>query len=135
MGARREQLWREFLEAGGWILLIETADPVFPQGFDPWNVERVSAAEVLHTRWLKLGNAAGSLEVLDHRCLTEGSGKHPLFEGVGRATVTGLRSEPRIEETGGRLLLTAEGIHLDFRGGRVSRSGQTLTVTVPRPSP
>jgi hypothetical protein len=135
MGARRAALRREFLEAAGWTLVLETTDPIFPQGFDPWNIERVSASEVLHTRWVKLGNASGSLEVLDRPCLTEGSGKHPLFEGVRRATVTALRSEPRIEETGDRLLLTAEGIHCDFRGGRVSRSGQTLTITLPRSPP
>ena len=130
MGARRAALRRELLEARGWTLVVESVAPLFPQGFDPWNVERLSAAEVLHTRWIKLGNASGSLEVLDRRCLTEGAGHHPLFEGVRRATVTGLSSEPRVEETADKLLLTFDGIHLDFRGARASRSGQTLTITL-----
>jgi hypothetical protein len=90
----------------------------------------VSASEVLHTRWLKLGNAAGSVEILDHKCLTEGSGKHPLFEGVRHATVTGLAAEPRVEEIPGRVKISADGLTLEFRGARVTRTGQTLTVTV-----
>jgi hypothetical protein len=130
MAARRAALRREFLETPGWTLVLETADPVFPQGFDPWNLERVSPSEVLHLRWLKLGNAAGSVEILDRKCLTEGSGKHPLFEGVRRATVTGLAAEPRVEEIPGRVKISAGGLNLEFRGSRVTRSGQTLTVTV-----
>jgi hypothetical protein len=81
-------------------------------------------------RWLKLGSAAGSVEILDRKCLTEGSGKHPLFEGVRRATVTGLAAEPRVEEIPGRVKISAGGLNLEFRGSRVTRSGQTLTVTV-----
>jgi hypothetical protein len=130
MSARRANLRREFLDTAGWTLVLETADPVFPQGFDPWNLVRVSASEVLHTRWLKLGNAAGSVEILDHKCLTEGSGKHPLFEGVRHATVTGLAAEPRVEEIPGRVKISADGLTLEFRGARVTRTGQTLTVTV-----
>jgi hypothetical protein len=130
MAARRATLRREFLETPGWTLVLETADPVFPQGFDPWNLERVSPSEVLHMRWLKLGNAAGSVEILDRKCLTEGSGKHPLFEGVRRATVTGLAAEPRVEEIPGRVKISADGLTLEFRGARVTRSGQTLTVTL-----
>jgi hypothetical protein len=133
MRDRRKALRREFLEAGGWSLVLETGDPLFPQNFDPWNVERLSAAEVLHTRWLKLGNASGSIEVLDRKCLTEGAGKHPLFEGVRRATITGLPAEPRVEETPGGVKISADGLTLEFRGARVTRSGQTVTVTTSFP--
>jgi hypothetical protein len=130
MAARRATLRREFLETPGWTFVLETADPVFPQGFDPWNLERVSPSEVLHTRWLKLGNAAGSVEVLDRKCLTEGSGKHPLFNGVQRMTVTGLAGEPRVEETTDTVKMSSDGLTLEFRGARVTRSGETLTVTL-----
>ena len=129
IAARHATRRREFLETPGWTLVLETADPVFPQGFDPWNLERVSPSEVLHTRWLKLGNGAGSVEILDRKCLTEGSGKHPLFEGVRRATVTGL-AEPRVEEIPGGLKISGDGLTLEFRGARAVRSGQTVTVTV-----
>jgi hypothetical protein len=130
MGARRAALLQDFLEARGWTVVVEAGDPIFPLGFDPWNVERLSAAEVLHTRWIKLGNASGSLEVLDRHCLTEGAGKHPLFEGVARATITGLTSEPRIEETDGAVKISENGLTLDFRGARVAQDGQTVTITL-----
>jgi hypothetical protein len=129
---RRAALRQDFLEARGWTVVVEAGNPLFPQGFDPWNVERLSAAEVLHTRWIKLGNASGSLEVLDRHCLTEGAGKHPLFEGVARATITGLTSEPRIEETPQSVKISAEGLTLEFRAAHLVRSGQTVTVTLLR---
>ena len=128
---RREQLRRGFVESPGWKVVLEADDPVFPQKFDPWNVERLSASEVLHTRWVKLGNASGSLEALGRRCLTESAGKHPLFEGLRRATVE-LPSEPRVEETPQSIKISAEGLTLEFRGARLSRSGQTWTVILPR---
>ncbi|HYV41363.1 MAG TPA: hypothetical protein VEO02_06195 [Thermoanaerobaculia bacterium] len=134
LGARRAALAREFLGAPGWRVVVETKDPILPQGFDPWNVERLSAAEVLHTPWIKLGNALGSLEVLDRHCLTEGAGKHPLFDGVRRATITGLSSEPRIEEADGAVKISEKGLTLTLRGARVTRDGQTMTITLgPRP--
>jgi hypothetical protein len=128
--ARNAALLREFLRAPGWTVVVETEDPVFPSGFDPWNVERLSASEVLHTRWIKLGNSSGSLEVLDRHCLTEGAGKHPLFEGVRRATITGLSSEPRIEEADGAVKISEKGLTLTLRGARVTRDGQTVTITL-----
>ena len=139
--ARNVALLREFLRAPGWTVVVETEDPIFPLGFDPWNVERLSASEVLHTRWIKLGNSSGSLEVLDRHSLTEGAGKHPLFEGVRRVTITGLPSAPRIEEADGAVKISENGLTLDFRGARVAQDGHTVTITlrpqrgVPRADP
>jgi hypothetical protein len=130
MNGRRAALRRDFLEAPGWTVVVEAENAVFPQGFDPWNVDRLTASEVLHTRWIKLGNASGSLEVLGRRCLTESAGRHPLFEGVARATVTGLPSELQVEETTGAVRVSADGLTLEFRGAQVSRANQTLTVTL-----
>ena len=128
---RRTELRREFLEAPGWRVIVEAEDPLFPQNFDPWNVQRLSDSEVLHVRWIKLGNASGSVEVLDDRCLTESAGKHPLFEGVRRATID-LSSEPRAVETPEAVKISAEGITLEFKGAHLSRVGQALTVVIPR---
>jgi hypothetical protein len=132
MQARRGALRQAFLEARGWTVVVDSQAPLFPQGFDPWNVERLSESEVLHTRWIKLGNSSGSLEVLDRRCLTEGEGKHPLFEGVRRATITGLPSEPRIEETDGEVKLSENGLTLTLRGAGVTRDGKTVTIALTR---
>jgi hypothetical protein len=88
----------------------------------------------VETKWssfsIKLGNSSGSIEVLDRHCLTEGAGKHPLFEGVRRARITGLSSEPRIEETDGAVKISEKGLTLTLRGARVTRDGQTVTITL-----
>jgi hypothetical protein len=130
LGVRRAALAREFLQAPGWKVVVEAGAPLFPQAFDPLNFERVSPTEILHTRWIKLGNAAGSLEVLDHRALTEAAGQHPLFNGVKRVTVTGL-SEPRVEESDGKLTLSVQGLTLEMRGASLNRTEHTLTIKIP----
>ncbi len=127
---RRSVLRREFLEAPGWTVVVESNQPLSPTGFDPLNVEPLSDAEVLHTRWLKLASDAGSLEVLDRPCLTEAAGAHPLFQGVRRVTITGVTEEPRIEETQDAVKLSAKGLQLRFRRAWLTRLGRTLTITV-----
>ncbi|MEP7132238.1 MAG: hypothetical protein ABI914_03675 [Acidobacteriota bacterium] len=135
----RASLRNTFLSEAGWTLVLECNSPLFPQGFDPLNVERLSEGSVLHTRWLKLGNAEGTFEVLGRRCLTEAAGKHPLFEGVRRVSVAGLPEEPRTDvgegEGEGGLRVTAPGLTLAFRNARISRNGRTVTVTLGGGSP
>lgn len=127
--ARRETLRRDFLARPGWKLeLIVEGSPLFPQGFDPLNVERVGAREVLHTRYLKLGGGAGFVEVINRSSLTEGAGAHPLFNGLRRLTVTGLASEPAVAESGGKTTITADNLKAEFTGAHVTRSGQTLVI-------
>lgn len=135
--ASRADLRRKFLGAHGWRIVVESDSPLFPQGFDPLNIERIPPSEVLHTRFVKLGNAEGSLEVLDRSCLTEAKtgARHPLFEGVRRATVTGLAREPEVEpsENGG-VRVRVPGLTLEFRHARVSRARATITISVGEPA-
>jgi hypothetical protein len=127
--SKREALRREFLARPGWKLeLIAEGSPLFPQGFDPLNVERVGAREVLHTRYLKLGGGAGFIEIIDRRSLTEGAGAHPLFNGLRRLTVTGLDSEPAVAESGGRTTVTADNLKAEFTGAHVTRSDRTILI-------
>lgn len=106
----------------------ESSEPLWPQGFDPLNVYRVTEREILHTRFLKLGNSLGSLEVLDRYSLTEAAGEHPLFNGVGQLTVTGLPAEPAIKENDGGLIITGEGFRAEFRAASMEHSGKTLII-------
>lgn len=127
--AKREALRRDFLARPGWKLeLIVEGSPLFPKGFDPLNVERVGAREVLHTRFLKLGGGAGFVEIINRHSLTEGAGEHPLFNGLQRLTVTGLASEPAVSESGGKTTVNADNLKAEFTGARVTRSGQTLVI-------
>gem|GEM_PF-195155 len=123
-----------FLGQPGWTLVFDAAGvPLFPQGFDPMNVQAVSQGEVLHTRWLRLGNETGAIEVLGRTALTESVGDHPLFNGVRSLTVAGLGSEPTVTESNGTVTLQADGVDAELRGATVERSGQTMTVRLPRP--
>ncbi|HLL75652.1 MAG TPA: hypothetical protein VK421_10350 [Pyrinomonadaceae bacterium] len=135
LNSEREAARRDYLARDGWQLVLLSAEglPLWPQGFDPLNLRRLTAAELLHTRHLKLGNDAGAIEILGRAALTEGAGEHPLFNGVRRLSVVGLPAEPAVEESAGRVKVTAADLKADFRSARVSRDGRTLTVQLTGP--
>jgi len=127
----RAAVREDFFGRAGWkLVVVSESEPLSPQAFDPLNVERLAPGEVLHTRWVKLGNRTGSLEVLNARAVTEAAGKHPLFEGVRRVTVTGLPKEPDVRESGAELTVEAAGVNARFSGARWERKDRTTTVHV-----
>src|SRR5205814_1436591 len=65
------------VEAGG--------EPLWPQIFDPLNVQRLSPSYVLHARSLTVGNAAGKLDLFGRAAITEAAGAHSGFQGIRRA--------------------------------------------------
>lgn len=131
LARERERRLIAFKGKPGWRLVVEAGggEPLWPQGFDPLNVERVGAGRVLHTRYLRLGNAAGRLEVLNAEALTDGAGPHPLFQGVRRVELTGLL-KPEVSEAEGKVSVRAAGLTLEFKGAGVTRSGEVITVRV-----
>lgn len=134
--ARRAELRRAFLEKSGWTLIVAASGaPLLSRGFDPMNVQIVMPGEILHTRWLKLGQEAGVVEVLGRAALTEAAGDHPLFNGVRKLIVTGLAGEPATHEAQGVVTIEAEGIHAELRGATVERAGQVVTVRLVPTSP
>jgi hypothetical protein len=118
--AERSRKRREFLEGSGWRLVVEPKEALQARGFDPLNLERLTLSEVLHTRFVKLANTAGSIEVLGRRCLTESAGRHPLFEGVSRVTIE-LPGPPRVEQDSGTIRISGDGLTVDYRGVLTSR--------------
>ncbi len=131
---RAAPAWREEAELArpGWRLVVE-ADaeaPLWPRGFDPMNVHLVGSDEVLHTRYLALGNAVATLQLLDQSALTVAAGEHPLFGGMRRVVVTGLPSAPRVRRSGATTVVEAPGCRGEFAGARVEHRGQTLTVQI-----
>lgn len=130
---RRQEARREFIGKEGWSLsIISSASPLFPQGFDPLNVQVVTPGEVLHTRFVKLGNDAGSIQVLGRVSLTEAAGAHPLFNGVKRLTVTGLSTAPDVSVRGDTVRINADGISGELRRATVQREDRRVTVTLSR---
>jgi hypothetical protein len=120
----------EYRSAPGFSLeFVASKEPLWPQGFDPLNVTMLGKGEVLHTRWIKLGNGSGTCEVLGRPSLTEAAGEHPLFQGVRRLVVTGL-TEPMIVENGGTLTIEGGGIKASLKG-TVERSGQAWIIRMP----
>lgn len=114
--------WRVVVEAGG-------SGPLWPQGFDPLNVERIDAERVLHGRFVQVGHDAGTLQVLDAEALTTGTASHPLFHGIHRVVVTGL-AEPEVVEATDKVTVRAPGLTLEFADARVTRRGEVVTVRV-----
>lgn len=109
---------RAFDARKGWRVIITAADgqPLWPQGFDPLNVERVNGG-LLHTRFLAIGNGTCKVTAIDEDrvdivAFTEGFGPHPLFNGVRRAIIAGL-SKPAGTSTGDRVTIATSGLQLD----------------------
>jgi hypothetical protein len=125
--SRRKQ---DFLAAAGVRLeIVAGKEPLWPQGFDPWNVVILDNKEVLHTRWLKLGNGSGAVEVLGRLALTEAAGAHPLFNGVRQLIVTGL-ADPKVSQTDGKVTLETSGVKASFSGS-VERESNLVRIRLP----
>lgn len=120
----------DFISQPGWTLVVRAgAEPLWPQGFDPLNVRPLGGGMLLHVRFLKLGNAAGSLEMLDGRGLTESAGEHPLFNGVRTFTIAGLAAAPDVQERDGSVTFAGGAVKGTFSKGSVQREGRTVIVT------
>jgi hypothetical protein len=126
--ARREDVRADFLGAAGWrLVIVADGAPLFPQGFDPLNVETLRQGEVLHRRFLQLGNELGNLELMGRAALSTAAGEHPLFNGVRAVTITGL-DEDVVREVPGAVAIEGNGIVGEFRAARVERDGTTVRV-------
>jgi hypothetical protein len=127
LNARRAAQRQRILNEPGWrVTIVAPGNPLFPQGFDPLNVSVLGSGEVLHGRFLRLGNAAGTVEILGRAALTEAVGAHPLFNGVRSLTVAGLPAEPRVSTSEGTVRVEADGVRIELRGVVEHGSGSTL---------
>jgi hypothetical protein len=128
---RRSEARDAVLAAGGWTLVVRsTGAPLFAKSFDPWNVRRLSAVEVLHGRMVQLGHTSGEIEVLGRASLTEAAGAHPLFSGVRTLTIAGLPEAPSMSDSSGTTIVRAAGVEGRFTGARVDHADQARRVTL-----
>ncbi len=131
---------RAFETKEGWRVVIQSAkgQPLWPQGFDPLNVDRVDGA-LIHTRFLKLGNDAGQMTAIDEtdadvEARTEGIGPHPIFNGVSWVEVI-LSVRPAASSTGGTVTIKGPGFTAEFRNATLDQSGRQLLVQLNGPAP
>lgn len=119
-----------FLSEPGWRIEVRTApgDWLWPKELDPMNVQVTGKGEVLHTRFLNVGNSHAEIEILDRASLTTAAGDHPLFEGIARVTISGLPTEPMILETKDAITIDAAGVRARMQGARWEKSGQVVTI-------
>ena len=132
--ARRTERRKAFDAREGWRVIVEPASgrPLWPQGFDPINLEHVDGG-LLHTRFLRLANDSGELEAIDGagadiEVLTEPAGPHPLFAGIARAAFAGFAERPEVSDEGGRIIIRAPGFTASFRDADVEERGRVLVV-------
>ncbi|MBI2839197.1 MAG: hypothetical protein HYX75_12845 [Acidobacteria bacterium] len=121
-----------FLSEPGWRIEVRTApgDRLWPKGFDPMNVTVTGKGEVLHTRFLNVGNSHAEIEILDHASLTAAAGEHPLFDGIASITICGLPTEPVISETTDAIAIDTAGVTLRAQGARWEKNGQVVTIRI-----
>ncbi len=126
--AGREALRDSVLSAPGWRIevLTDSGSPLWPQQFDPWNVVALESGAIVHRRFLKLSKDGLAIEVLNRTALTVPAGEHPLFNGIRQLLVSGLPTEPTVEERPGNVVVTADGVRLEGRVRAVERTGQTI---------
>ena len=131
--AERRELREGFERRTGPRLIVIASDaaPLWPGGFDPLNVRPLDGA-LLHTRFLRLENEHGHVELLDGagvdvEGLTVPVGDHPLFEGIARLEVTGFRF-PEGPEEGVGLSFEAAGLSVEFPRARFRTDGEVLCV-------
>jgi hypothetical protein len=131
---RRVERRAEFESVPGWRVVVEAgeANPLWPQGFDPLNVRLVEGG-VLHSRFIKLGNGNGKLEVMGAGALTEEVGPHPLFNGVRRLLVTGFEGEPAVVVESERVTISSDGFSADFVSASVERGDQEVVIHLTPP--
>ena len=128
----RDRQRQAFENAAGWrVRIIAGAAPLGPRGFDPMNLTTLGTTDVLHRRFVKLGNDRGSIEALDRAARTRGVGPHPLFNGVAEVEVTGFADRPRVSEGGGEVTIEAKGFRAAFRGAAVEVRGDEIVVRLP----
>ena len=134
--AARRQAMQDVLTRPGPRLSLESAAPIWPQGFDPMNTSDLGGGKVLHRRYLKFGNAQVSGEALGQAVLTQAAGEHPLEHGFSVVLLTGLilprLNGPRLQGEKGALVFGAQGVQLEISGPAEVQAGpEGWTVRLP----
>lgn len=143
LASRRLRLREEVLSRPGARVVVEAAEGSAPfrlERFDPVDLFVLDGGEVAHPSFLTVSGGGGRVEVTNPAfargsfagtvALTAAAGRHPLRDGIRRVTVTGLASRPRVERSGGRVTVEAEGLRLALPDAEVETGGETTRVRI-----
>ncbi len=114
----------EFHSSAAPLLVVHSDKPLHPQGFDPMNLRVLMVSELLHKRFLRLGNTAGHVQTLGVAAITHGD----PFAGTLHHLEIALNAEPDVLHGDGVLELRGEGLELRFAGGSLEREPKRWTV-------
>jgi hypothetical protein len=123
------------------IEIVEGADPLRVERFDPINLLVLDAGEMAHANYITLAGAPGTIEVTNPGfardsfagtvALTRGAGRHPLGDGIRTLTVAGLKSVPTVVRGDtGVVTLEADGLRVTLRGAEARTDGETVRISV-----
>lgn len=126
--ARADRLEAYLTRPGTTLVLQPRNAPLWPERFDPLNVEPLVDGQVLHTRWLVVANGDQRVECEGLEVLSLPAGGHPLFEGLAGLVLTGLDESPEISTDGSRTSLRAPGLTADLVDAEVLTDGERVIV-------
>jgi hypothetical protein len=121
----RQKTRREFFEQPGFLVEIRSQTPLEPQGFDPMNLRALEAGEVLHQRFLRLGDKRGWFEVMGVPVLTFGE-PHPMQIKNAYIKLPDAPSAQRLS----RIQLQHENLRLEFQNAKLDLLDNAMRITV-----
>ena len=125
-----KEIASKFYGAAGYRLevVVKAGGPLWPKGFDPMNVLALDDKNLLHQRFVKLGNENAEIMVMNKTSLSHGAGEHILFTGVDKLIITGLKENPVVENTEGKVTVKADGIEMEFQKAKTETAGKVVKV-------
>ena len=129
---QKGQLQAAFDAQPGWRVIVVSAKdkPLLLDAFDPMNISALSSDTILHKRWLKLHNASGSLEIMNHGSVTRGVGAHPLFTGIATWKTAGLSGQPEVKQDGSKVTLSSPVLNASFSNANLETNENSQTITI-----
>ncbi len=123
--AAKEKMKRRFQASLGWrIEMTAGKNPLRLKFFLANQSEAISPREMIHRRWLTLGNETCFLEVTDQECLTVSDSP----AAVRRIVIPGLKTKPRVGRDKGGKVVSAAGVVIRFNRAAVSQRANTLVI-------
>jgi hypothetical protein len=146
LNGRQLRLRTELLERRGGRIVIDVeqgAEAFSVRRFDPINLMVLDAGEMAHAHFITLSAPHGTVELTNPGFvrstfggtvgLTVPAGRHPLNDGISRATVAGIDGPLKVGRDAGTVTVEAPGVRVTLRGVEMSVDGDLIRITVKRP--